>query len=151
MALKSSTCDSVSEQVLYDGFSDSYWFDGKWIPASSFNIQQSEKFQIKDSRKRETFPSGMQRDTTEGKINWALVADGPMLKRWATHLTNGAKKYDKRNWMKAEGLEELERARESAFRHFMLWYLGEVDEDHASATFFNINEVEFIRGKLENK
>ena len=104
-------------------------------------------FLIKDSGKREYFAGGMQRDTAENKTNWALVADGPMLERWAQHLTNGAKKYAKRNWMLAEGAEEYERAKESAFRHFMQWYLGERDEDHAAAVMFNINEAEYVRNK----
>jgi hypothetical protein len=107
----------------------------------------STPFTIKDSGKREEFSGGMIRDTAEGKINYALVADGPMLKRWAEHLTKGAKKYAKRNWMKAEGQEEYERARESAFRHFMQWFNGETDEDHASAVFFNINETEYLKLK----
>lgn len=112
-------------------------------------VKVRDEFQIKDSGKREVFAGGMERDTTEGKINWCLVADGPMLRRWAQHLTTGAKKYAKRNWMKAEGEVELERARESAFRHFMQWYYGDRDEDHASAAFFNINEAEFIREQKE--
>lgn len=99
---------------------------------------------IHDSGERQVFDSGMQRDITEGKINWALVADGPMLTRWAEHLTGGAKKYDARNWMKARGYEEYSRFRESAFRHFMQWYYGWDDEDHAAAVFFNINGAEFV-------
>ena len=106
------------------------------------------EFVIKDSGKREEFSGGMVRDTTEGKINWSLIADGPMMKRWAEHLTSGAKKYATRNWMKAEGQAEFDRARESAFRHFIQWYRGESDEDHASAVFFNINEVEYVKEKL---
>jgi hypothetical protein len=109
------------------------------------------EFAIKDSGKREEFAGGMVRDTTEGKINWSLIADGPMLRRWAVHLTNGAKKYAKRNWMKAEGQEEYDRAKESAFRHFMQWYNNERDEDHASAVIFNINEAEYIAEKQPNK
>jgi hypothetical protein len=105
-------------------------------------------FVIKDSGKRDEFAGGMVRDTTEGKINWALTADGPMLKRWAIHMTKGAAKYALRNWMKATGEAEYERARESAFRHFMQWYLGDRDEDHASAVFFNINEAEYVLEKL---
>lgn len=104
-------------------------------------------FIIKDSGKRDEFAGGMVRDTTEGKINYALTADGPMLKRWAQHLTTGAKKYAVRNWMKAEGKEEYNRAKESAFRHFMQWYYDERDEDHASAVIFNINEAEYVREK----
>lgn len=111
------------------------------------DVHTGERFQIKDSGKREEFSGGMVRDTTEGKINWALTADGPMLKRWAQHLTAGAKKYAVRNWMKAEGTEEYERARESAFRHFMQWYSGDRDEDHGAAVFFNINEAEYVKDK----
>ena len=101
-------------------------------------------YTIKDSGAREEYASGMVRDTAEGKINYALVADGPMLERWAEHLTKGAKKYAVRNWMKATGSAERERFRESAFRHFMEWYYGEQDEDHAAAVFFNINGAEYV-------
>lgn len=107
-------------------------------------------FTVKDSGKREHYKGGMVRDTAEGKTNWALVADGPMLQRWAVHLTKGAQKYAVRNWMLAEGDEEYNRARESAFRHFMQWFNGEVDEDHASAVFFNINEAEYIKAKSQS-
>lgn len=106
------------------------------------------KFEVKDSGKREQFAGGMVRDVTEGKTNYALVLDGPMFDRWAEHLSKGAKKYGVRNWMMAAGTEEYERFRESAFRHFMQWYRGEIDEDHASAVYFNINGAEYMnRGK----
>lgn len=90
----------------------------------------------------------MVRDTAEGKALWSLVYDGPMLKRWASHLTKGAVKYAKRNWMKASGQPELERAKDSAARHFAQWMAGEMDEDHAAAVYFNINVVEYVKGKL---
>ncbi len=100
---------------------------------------------IKDSGQRQQFASGMVRDVTTNKIDHLLVRDGPMLRRWAVHLTNGAKKYDKRNWMKAAGEEELYRFRESAIRHFEQWLAGETDEDHAAAVFFNINGAEYVK------
>lgn len=100
---------------------------------------------IKDSGKRQEFESGMVRDINEDKTLWHLVADGPMLKRWAEHLTGGARKYAARNWMLAEGDAEYERFKESAFRHFMQWYLGDTDEDHAAAVFFNINGAEYVK------
>lgn len=106
---------------------------------------------IKDSGKRVEFEGGMVRDVTEGKIDYTLIMDGPMLKRWANHLTEGAKKYSKRNWMKAAGEAELERFKESALRHFMQWLQGETDEDHCSACFFNMNGAEFVREKLNEK
>ena len=107
-----------------------------------------ERFTVRDSGERLAFESGMVRDTDDGKVQWALVADGPMLARWAEHLTKGAAKYNARNWMLAEGEAELLRFRESAFRHFMQWYYGDRDEDHAAAVIFNINGAEYVRERL---
>ena len=103
------------------------------------------EFAIKDSGARMQFDSGMVRDITEGKVRYDLVLDGPMFERWAEHLTKGAQKYAPRNWMKAEGEAELARFRESAFRHFLQWFRGDTDEDHASAVFFNINGAEYVK------
>jgi hypothetical protein len=61
------------------------------------------EFITKDSGVRESFDSGMVRDTAEGKADYSLVYDGPMLTRWAELLTRGAKKYAPRNWMLATG------------------------------------------------
>jgi len=108
-------------------------------------------FTVKDSGKREQFESGMQRDTTEGKILWHLAFDGPMFKRYAEHLTKGAVKYTARNWMKASGQAELERFKESAVRHFIQWMNGERDEDHAAAVLFNINGFEYVLDQLKAK
>ncbi len=105
-------------------------------------------FLVKDSGKREQFESGMVRDVTEGKIDYSLVFDGPMFERWAQHMTKGAVKYSKRNWMKAAGQAEFERFRESALRHFVQWFMGKTDEDHAAATVFNINGAEYVSEKI---
>lgn len=102
-------------------------------------------FEIKDSGQRQEFASGMVRDVTEDKVNYLLVFDGPMLDRWAAHMTAGAKKYAARNWMLAAGPEEYERFRESATRHFRKWLAGEADEDHASGVYFNINGAEYVK------
>lgn len=104
-------------------------------------------FEVKDSGKREEFSGGMVRDTTEGKVDYMLAFDGPMFKRYATHLTKGAKKYAKRNWMKAQGQAELDHAMESLGHHFIQYIEGETDEDHAAAIFFNINLIEYIKEK----
>lgn len=105
-------------------------------------------FTIKDSGERKEFASGMVRDVTEGKINWALVADGPMLRRFAEHMTAGANKYTDRNWMKANGWEEYVRYKDSAFRHFMQWFYGDTDEDHAAAVIFNLNGAEYVLDRM---
>lgn len=86
----------------------------------------------------------MVRDTVAGKTDYSLITDGPMFDRWAEHLTKGAIKYEARNWMKARGEAEYERFRTSAFRHFLQWFRGERDEDHAAAVYFNINGAEFV-------
>jgi hypothetical protein len=104
-------------------------------------------FVVKDSGARQTFDSGMVRDVTAGKVDYSLVLDGPMFDRWAAHLTAGAAKYDKRNWMQAEGDAELERFKESALRHFVQWFRGDTDEDHAAAVLFNVNGAEFVKAR----
>lgn len=106
-------------------------------------------FTIKDSGAREQYSGGMVRDTQQGKTLFSLVLDGPMFKRWAIHLTKGAIKYAARNWMKAEGEVELDRFKESALRHFVDWYDGKLDEDHAAGVFFNINGAEYVKLKLQ--
>lgn len=103
------------------------------------------EFVVKDSGQRMVLSSGMQRDTTEGKTDYSLVLDGPMFKRWAEHLTKGAVKYEKRNWMKATPSDgSYERFRESAFRHFMQVMAGDTDEDHIAAVFFNLNGMAYV-------
>ena len=106
------------------------------------------RFETKDSGQRLVFDSGMQRDVTEGKVNYLLTRDGPMYERWAELLQRGAEKYDEGNWMKAQGEAELERFRESALRHFEAWLRGDSDEDHAAAVFFNINGAEYVKERV---
>lgn len=99
----------------------------------------SKKFIIKDSGKRETFPGGAVRDTTEGKIRYDLLPI-EALKRVAMHYTNGAKKYEANNWKKGISTE---RFIESAFRHWAEYLLGEKEEDHLSAVVFNVLGIIF--------
>lgn len=113
-------------------------------------VPGASPFTIKDSGERQQFDSGMVRDVTEGKVDYSLVLDGPMFKRWAIHLTNGALKYAKRNWMKASGDAEFTRFKESALRHFIQWYQDERDEDHASAVFFNISGAEYVKSRNDS-
>lgn len=96
---------------------------------------------------RHQFDSGMVRDIATDKVRYDLIFDGPMLDRWAAHLTEGAQHYSPRNWMLASGEAELDRFIESASRHFRQWMRGDTDEDHAAAVFFNINGAEYVRGQ----
>jgi hypothetical protein len=107
------------------------------------------EFNLKDSGERKTFSTGMQRDVNKDKPRFDLISPlnipfkEQMLTRWANLMAKGAKKYDARNWEQASTSEEYERFKESAFRHFMQWYFGETDEDHAVAVFFNITGAEY--------
>jgi hypothetical protein len=107
-----------------------------------------DKFVIKDSGKRKVFKTGMLRDADDTKIRYDLIYM-PMLVRWAIHMTKGAKKYSPRNWEKAETPEERERFKESAFRHFIQWFMEEEDEDHACACWFNMCGSEMVKEKLK--
>jgi hypothetical protein len=113
------------------------------------------EYETKDSGVREEYDSGMQRDTQAGKPRFDLIipAEVPyeeqLLTRWAALMARGAAHYGDRNWEKGNGQAELERARASALRHFMQWFTGETDEDHAAATLFNIQAVEYFAGRLE--
>jgi hypothetical protein len=114
-----------------------------------FNNMKDE-FKVKDSGERLDFKSGMRRDVNTGKIRYDLIPLF-MLKRWAVHMTKGAEKYGENNWQLANSGEEYGRFKESAFRHFMQWYEGDVDEDHAAATFFNITASEYLKSRLNRK
>lgn len=110
----------------------------------------------KDSGEREQYESGMVRDTNGGKPRFdLLIAPGvpyedQLLTRWANLMARGSEKYGDSNWSLANSEKELNRFKESAFRHFMQWMAGEQDEDHASAVLFGLLGYESTRWKLEN-
>jgi hypothetical protein len=110
----------------------------------------------KDSGQRTTFSSGMVRDTQDGKLMWHAIFDGPMAYRWAALLTRGKLKYPdsedgEANWLKASGIAEWIRFRCSAMRHFVMWFIGCKDEDHAAGTFFNMNGAEYVEQTLSKE
>lgn len=112
------------------------------------------KFETKDSGARAVFDSGMQRDTEAGKPRFDLMFpldvpyDEQMLTRLAALYGRGSVKYDARNWEKANSVAEMERMKSSAFRHFMQWFCGESDEDHAAGAMFNIIAFETTAYKV---
>lgn len=117
---------------------------------ADFDIKDDRlTFKTKDSGERQQFESGMQRDVQTGKVRYDLALDGPLFQRYAELMTRGAEKYSARNWMKAAGDEELERFRASAVRHFIQWYKGDTDEDHAAAVVFNLNGAEYVKEKMK--
>ncbi len=112
-------------------------------------------YETKDSGHRETYPSGMVRDTQDGKprfdLMWPLGVpyEEQFLTRVAALLARGAVKYGDRNWEKGNSEEELNRALASAARHFAQWLSGEDDEDHGAAVVFNIMQAETLNWKLK--
>lgn len=161
-------CGAPDDQGCYVGCGDKGLFRGQGIEARTkgeqFTLRSSiyypegaqfslgpgdSGFIVKDSGKREEYPSGMRRDTQEGKPNYTLLPR-EFLRRWAIHLTKGAEKYGRENWRLANSQEELDRFKDSAFRHFMQWLDGDTDEDHGSAVAFNVAAAEHVKEKLKN-
>lgn len=109
----------------------------------------SEEFVIKTGEVAQ-MSGGMVRSTDVGKTDYETVFDGPMLDRWAVHLTKGKVAYPDcpdgtPNWMLGKTEKELRRYRKSALRHFRQWLRGDTDEDHAAAVFFNVNGAEYVK------
>jgi hypothetical protein len=96
-------------------------------------------------------PSGAVRSSTEGKIDYSHLFDGPMADRYAKHMTEAAKTKGKKNWMKAHTEEDLERFIDGALRHMRQWYRGDTDEDHAAAIIFNIIGAEHVKEQLDEQ
>ena len=105
-------------------------------------------FKTNDSGERVDFESGMRRDVQTGKPRFDLIPLF-MLRRWAELMTRGAEKYGVNNWQLANSGEEMDRFKESAFRHFVQWMEGDDEEDHAAATFFNIACAEYLKKRLD--
>lgn len=124
------------------------------MPEIKYKIEPGNStFITKDSAGHKTYSSGMTRENDESKTMYDLLipldSKHPMLIRWAELLTRGAKKYSRRNFEKACTQEELERATQSLWRHFIQYVTNVNDgEDHAAAIFFNIEEIELIKEKL---
>jgi hypothetical protein len=104
---------------------------------------------LKDSGKREKFPTGAIREPNLGRGRYDLIS--PIaLRALAIHYERGAKKYTDRNWEK--GLP-LSRHLNSAMRHLQDFLEGDRSEDHLSACSWNcfaiLHDLEMIkRGKL---
>ena len=108
------------------------------------------KYETKDSGQRQEFASGMRRDTNDGKPRYDLIYE-PMLTRWAELMARGAEKYGERNWELADSEEEMNRFLASAWRHFVQWSRGDIDEDHAAAVMFNVAAYEYVNEKITER
>ena len=94
--------------------------------------------------------SGVNRSSEDGKLDYTLLRDGPMFKRWAALLTRAIPVRGRRNWMLGTGEDDLDRFKRAACRHFEQWLDGENDEDHAAAIIFNVNGVEYVKEQLRS-
>ena len=100
-------------------------------------------YKTKDSGKRVKYKSGFNRDVNTGKPRYDLIPT-QLLQRLAELYTRGAEKYGDCNWQKAETEPEINRFKESAWRHFVSWTNGEEDEDHGIAAVWNIFAYEWL-------
>lgn len=107
-----------------------------------------------DSGQRQQFASGMLREAQPHRPRFDLLVpkdlpfEDQLLTRCAVLMSKGAAKYADRNWENANSEAEMERMKAGAFRHFMQWFVGETDEDHAAAVVFNIMAVETTATKM---
>lgn len=104
---------------------------------------------------RVAFEGGGMRDSQDDKPRFDLLLpelvpyEDQSLTRVARLMARGAEHYEDRNWEKFDDQAALDRARSSAFRHFMQWFSGETDEDHAAAVQFNIQAAEYVQWRME--
>jgi hypothetical protein len=108
------------------------------------------EYKTKDSGQRVNFDSGFQRDVNTGKPRYDLIPT-ELLKRLAELYQRGAEKYDDNNWKKALTEKEINRFKESAWRHFVQWSAGEEDEDHGIGTVWNIFSYEWHKKHKNEK
>jgi len=108
----------------------------------------------KDSWVRKKFSTGMVRDTNEDKarfdllfIEWLPYKQQP-LTLLADLLARWAKKYNERNREQASTIEEYNRFRESFLRHAIQAVCWEADEDHKSASMFNLMWMILVEYRL---
>lgn len=100
-----------------------------------------------DSGTRQSFPSGMQRDTQSGKPRYDLI---PLwfLRELAELMARGAEKYGDRNWEQANSPEEADRMDASGLRHHFQYLEGDTTENHLAATVFNLFAAETTRREI---
>ena len=112
---------------------------------------------MKDSGEREYYANGFMREPDANKPAFHLLLPKgipypeQMMTRFAVHMAKGALKYSDRNWERGIGEAELERAKAALLRHVMQYVNDELDEDHASAIWFNVMQIEYITYKLKEQ
>jgi len=125
----------------------------QWTTNAVATMQPPVRYEMKDTGNRHQYTSGNVREPSQGKPRFDLLIPAgvpykeQMLTRFAELMAKGAEKYSDRNWENANSEEEEARFQEAAIRHFMQWFTGERDEDHAAALMFNVMAYEATRYK----
>lgn len=107
---------------------------------------EGQKYETKDSGKREEFATGSRRDTREGKGRYDLISPVAM-RRLAGVLERGAAKYGDRNWEKGQ---PLARYLDSALRHIFNHLAGMRDEDHVGQAMWNLHAYVHTEEMIES-
>ena len=81
-------------------------------------------------------PLGGNRDNANDKLDYTLVPI-EALNRLVRHYMNGLKKYGRDNWKKLSLPADIERYRQSMFRHLIQYLENKKDEDHLAAIIWN--------------
>lgn len=87
---------------------------------------------MRHSDSKDTFETGAQRDSTEGKGRPSLISP-VLIHRLGVLLEKGAKHYGADNWMKGM---PYRRTADSMIRHIFQWLAGDPEEDHLAAVCF---------------
>lgn len=105
-------------------------------------------FVVKDSGERQSFETGMVRDTSEGKGSPSSLPFNAIT-RLSKHLELGCRnKYPKNNYKLGS---PASRFFDSAFRHLIAWAANtDPSEDHLAACLFNVAGIIELEEGIKN-
>lgn len=113
------------------------------------------KWEVHDSGSKSQYDDGMQRDSTDGKPQPALMFPRgvpygeQLLTRVAMQYHLGGRKYGDRNWEKSATEESLAHHEDALLRHVFKYVTGTDDgEDHAAAIVWNVNAIDLTRRNI---
>jgi hypothetical protein len=90
--------------------------------------------------------NGGSRDSADDKLDYTLLPI-PALNRITQHYVNGLKKYGRNNWHKLSTPEDIERYKQSMFRHLIQYLEGKDNEDHLAAVVWNAMALLYFEEK----
>jgi hypothetical protein len=101
--------------------------------------------ELRDSGKREIYPTGMIREPNDGRGRYDLIS--PIaLKALAIHYERGSNKYEDRNWERGT---QVSKHLNSALRHLQSYLEGDREEDHLSACVFNCFAITHVMKMID--